>query len=133
MNIFLLYNCFFFSGYQDIFLFNQNNLHSIRNIFTIYIFLIEQKYFFIKSLFFSCYQGIFLFNRNNFAFNEKYFYHIYFFNSRKIFFYYVNFSFITFLVSISGFPFVFTKVRILHSACKLSSSTGIQKSCKEGY
>ena len=35
----------------------------------------------------------------------------------------MNFSLNTFLVSISGLPFVFTKVRTLLSVCKLNNST----------
>ena len=78
------------------------------------------KYFFIILLFLSCDQDTFMFNQNNL----RNIFTIYiFFHSRKIFFYYMNFPFITFLVSISGFPFVFTKVRFLDSVRKLNSTT----------
>ena len=36
---------------------------------------------------------------------------------------YMNFSLNTFLVSISGLPLVFTKVKILLSVCKLNNNT----------
>ena len=76
--------------------------------------------------------NVFLFNRNYFVFNKKYFYQI-FFHSSKIFFNYMNFPFITFLVSISCFAFVFAKVRILHSVRNLNNSTRAQKRFKEEY
>ena len=82
-----------------------------------------------------------LFNQNKFVFNKIYFhyitfffmisnifiklkfsYHMYFFYSSKIYFHYLNFSFNIFLVTISGLPFIFTKVRILLPVCKLNSS-----------
>ena len=47
----------------------------------------------------------------------------FFLHSGKIFFYFMNFSFDTFLVRISGLPFAVTKVIILLSACKLNSSS----------
>ena len=50
------------------------------------------------------------------------FYYITFFHSIKIFLYYMNFSFDNFLVTISGLPFLFAKVRILLSVCKWKSS-----------
>ena len=56
-----------------------------------------------------------------------------FFHSNKIYFYYMNFSLNTFLVSMSGLPFVFKNVRILLSVCKLNNSTRISKSCQEGH
>ena len=63
------------------------------------------------------------FNQNKSVFSKKYFYHKYFFHSSKICFYYMNFSLNTILVSISGLRFVFTKIRILLSVCKLNNST----------
>ena len=60
---------------------------------------------------------------------KKYFYCITFFHPIKIFLYYMNFSFDTFLVTISGLPFLFAKVRILLSARKLKSSTIPYESC----
>ena len=56
------------------------------------------------------------------------FYYITFFHPIKIFLYYMNFSFDTFLVTISGLPFLFAKVRILLSVCKLKSSTMLPES-----
>ena len=110
---------------------NKKYFHSIKII----LYLI--KHIFILSPFFPWYQNIFLFNQNKFLFNKIYFHYItlfsitskyifiqsYFFHSSKICFYYTNFSLNTFLVSISGLPFVFTKVRILLSVCKLNKST----------
>ena len=81
------------------------------------------RYIFIISPFSSWYQNIFSFSQNKFAFSKKYFYHMYLSHSNKIYFYYMNFSLNTFLVSISGLPFVFAKVRILLSVCKLNNST----------
>ena len=46
----------------------------------------------------------------------------FFFIQLKYFFNYMNFSFDTFLVTISGLPFLFGKVRILLSVYKLNSS-----------
>ena len=46
-----------------------------------------------------------------------------FFHSSKIYFYYMNFSLNIFLVSIPGPAFVFKKVKILLSVCKLNKST----------
>ena len=54
-------------------------------------------------------------------FKNKYFYYITFFNPIKIFFDYINFLFDTFLVTVSGLPFLFSKVRILLSVYKLNS------------
>ena len=89
---------------------------------------------------FIWYENTFSFNQNKFVFNEIYFHYITFFHdikiyfhSIKIYFYYMNFSLNTFLVSISGLPFVFTKGRILILVCKLNNSTWMWKSCEEGY
>ena len=100
------------------------------------------------------YENKLLFNQNNFAFNKIYFHNItffpdtkiyfysvktnsyavrsifiidIFFHSSKLYFYDINFSLNTFLVSISGLPFVFTKVRILLSVFKLNNSTRMWK------
>ena len=54
---------------------------------------------------------------------KKYFYYITFFHPIKIFLYYMSFSFDNFLVTISGLPFLFAKVRILLSVCKLKNNT----------
>ena len=43
----------------------------------------------------------------------------------------MNFSFKTFLESISGLPFVFTKVGILFSVCKLTAERGCEKGAKK--
>ena len=120
--------------------------HSVK--VTLYLI----KHIFIISLF-SWYQNMSLFNQNKFVFNKIYFHyitlffhgikiyfysvkinlysvrntfcHIYFFHSSKIYFHYINFSLNTFLVSMSGLPFVFTKVRILLSVCKLNNNMRI--------
>ena len=97
------------------------NLHSMK-----YFFLSYYCFFHVIKIHFYSIKIILYSIRNIFA--------IYlFFHSRKIFFYYMNFSFITFLVSISGLPFVFTKVRFLDSVRKLNSTTGVQKRilCRE--
>ena len=89
-------------------------------------------------------QNILLFDQNNFVFNKKYCYHIiyyiitiyiYFFSFKLNIFCCIKWIFhsITFLVIISGLPFVFTKIRNLHSVCKLNSSTRVQKSYKGEY
>ena len=59
-----------------------------------------------------------LFNQNKFVLKKKYFYYITFFHLIKYFFYYMNFSFDTFLVTVSGLPFLFAKIRILLSVYK---------------
>ena len=51
------------------------------------------------------------------------------YNFLKIVLYHMNFPFDTFLVTISGLPFLFAKVRILLSVCKLKSSTMLRESC----
>ena len=122
------------------FLFNQNT------------FVFNKIYFHLYH-FFPWYQNTFLFNQNKFVFNKVYFHYITFYNnikihfysikinlysirniliidliffySSKMFFYYMSFSFNTFLVSTSGLPFVFTKIRIFISINKLSSCTRV--------
>ena len=93
-----------FSWYQNMFLFNQNE------------FAFNKVYHYMH---FSWCQKYFLFNQNKSAFNKKYLYHILFSHSSKMYFYYKNFPFSTFLGSISGLPFVSMKVRILLSVCWL--------------
>ena len=100
-----------FSWYENIFSFNQNK------------FVFNKVYSHHITFFFPWYQNIFSFSQNKFVFSTKYFYHIYFFHSSKIYLNYTNFSLNTFLMSISGLRFVFTKVRILLSVCKLNNST----------
>ena len=43
----------------------------------------------------------------------------------------MSFSLNTFLVNISGLPFVFTKVRILLSVCKLKTAQGYEQAAKK--
>ena len=69
----------------------------------------------------------------NLEFKQKYFYYKLFLHPIKIFFYYMNFSFDTFLVTISGLPFLFAKVRILLSVSKLNSSTMVGHRILEYY
>ena len=107
-----LYHLFW---YQNIFLFNQNKF-------------VFNKIYFHYNNFFLWYQNIFLFNQNKFVFTKKHFI-ICFFHISKIYFYYMNISLNTFLVSICGLPFVSTRVRILLSVCKLSNGTRMWKSC----
>ena len=99
--------------------------HNMKIYFySIKINLNSIKYIFITSPFFSRYQNIFLFRQKKIEFRKKHFYHTYiFFHSSKVCFYYMNFSFNTFLVSKSGLSFVFTNAGILLSACKLNNST----------
>ena len=52
----------------------------------------------------------FLFSQNKFVLKKKYSCYLNFFHPIKTFFYYMNFSFDTFLVTISGLPFSFAKV-----------------------
>ena len=61
--------------------------------------------------------NIFSFSQNKFVFNTKYFHFIAFSYPIKIFFYRMNFSFDTFLVTITDLLFLFAKVRILLSVC----------------
>ena len=99
----------FFHDIQIYFNSIKKKLHSIE-----YIFIISPFFHDIK---------IFSPSQNKFVSSRKHFYHIYFFHSSKIYFYYMNFSLNTFLVSISGLPFVFAKVRILLPVYKLNKST----------
>ena len=99
-----------FSRYQNIFLFNQNKF-------------VFKKYIFIISPLFSWNQKRFYSVKINFHSVRNIFIIYTFFHSSKIYFYYMNFSLNTFLVSVSGLPFVFTKVRILLSVCKLNNNT----------
>ena len=55
---------------------------------------------------------IFKRNQKKFVFKKKYFSYIYFFHPIKMFFYYMNFPSNTFLVTISGLPYLFEKVRV---------------------
>ena len=106
-----------FIWYEKIFLFNQNK------------FVYNKVYFHYITVF-SRYQDIFSFSQNKSIFSNKHFYHVYiFFHSIKIYFYHMSFSLNTFLVSIAGLPFVFKKVRILLSVCKLNNSMKMWKSC----
>ena len=93
------------------------NLLISKFIFSIKTNLYSTKYIYMTS--------DYKFNGNRLASSQQYFNYIYFFHSSKIFFYYMNFSSNTFLMSISGLPFVFTKVKILLSVCKLNSSTRV--------
>ena len=88
------------------------------------------KYILIVSPFFM-YQNTFSFSQSKFVFNKKHFYYIYiyFFHLSRKYFCYINFSLNIFLVNIFGLPFVFKKVRILLSVCKLNNSTNMCKRC----
>ena len=97
--------------------------HGIKCFHSIKTNLYSIKYIFIIAPFFPWYQNIFSFSQNKFVFSKKHFHYMYFFHSSKIYFYYMNFSLNTFMVNISGLPFVFTKARILLSVCKLNNST----------
>ena len=81
------------------------------------------RYIFIISPFSSWYQNIFSFSQNNLRSVRNIFTIYTFFHSSKIYFYFMNFLLNTFLVSISGLPFAFAKIRILLSVCKLNNST----------
>ena len=66
------------------------------------------------------------FNQNEFVFKKIYIY-IYFnkyilFHLFKMFVHYMNFSFDTSLVTISGLPFLFSEVTVLFSVYKLNNS-----------
>ena len=116
-----LLKCCKSKNFYDINLFNQNKV-----VFNEIFFLSYYCFLHVIQIYFCSIKIILYSIRNIFT--------IYiFFHSRKIFFYYMNFSFITFLVSMSGLPFVFTKVKALVSVSKLNSTTGMQKSCKEEY
>ena len=78
------------------------------------------KYIFVESKELCIQKEIFLLH--NFSFIHL-----------KYFFYYMNFSFYTFLVTISGLPFLFAKVRLLISVYELNSSMMFYESCQEGY
>ena len=82
-----------FSFNQNKFLFNKIYLYDIK----IYFYLIKNLY------------------------SKKYFCYLTCFHPIKYFFDYVNFSLNTFLVTVSGLPFLSAKVRILLSVCKLKS------------
>ena len=72
--IFIISLFFFFSWYQNMFLYNQN-----RFVFN--------EMFFYYITFFSWYQNMFLFNQNKFVFNEIFFLSYYcFFHVIKIYF-----------------------------------------------
>ena len=108
--------------YQNIFLFDQNKFifnkvdfygikicfHSIKiNFYSIkYICMVSKYILFNQNKFqfnkiYLWYQYIFLFSQNKFVFKKKRFYYITYFHPIKIFLYYMNFSFDTFLVTIS--------------------------------
>ena len=87
------------------------------------MFLFNQNKFVLNKIYYHCITffhdiKIYFYSiKINLYSVKKYFYHITFSRSSKIYFYAINFSFNTFLVSISGLPFVFTKNRILLSIC----------------
>ena len=82
------------------------------------------KHIFIISPFSSWYQKIYFHSvKINLYAVRIFLSYIYIFFIQVKCFYYMNFSLNTFLVSTSGLPFVFTKVRILLSVCKLNNST----------
>ena len=107
-----------FKWYQNIFLFNQNKFlfnkiylydieiyfYSINKFLFNNIYLYEIKYIFIQS--------------KQICIQIKIFCYITFFHPINIFFHYMNFSFDTFLVTISGLLFLFAKVSILFSVYK---------------
>ena len=84
----------------------------------------------LYSIKYLWYQNIFFFNQNKFIFKKTVFI-ITFLHPIKIFLCYMNFSFNIFLVTISGPPFLFPKVRILLSVCKFKSSTMLWEAAKD--
>ena len=114
----------FFMEYQIMFSFNQNKFVFNKIYFydvKIYFYSMKINFYSIKYMYINI--SMFSFNQNKFIFKKKYFCYITFFSIQLNFFYYINFSFDTFLVTISGLPFLFGKVRILLSAYKSNSST----------
>ena len=99
-----------FSWYQSIFYWIKINLYSIK-----FIFIISTFFFHDIKIYFYSFKIILYSVRSIFI---KFFFH-----SSKVYFYYMNFLLNTFLVSISDLPFVFIKVRILLSVCKLNNNT----------
>ena len=100
---------------------NSYDMKICFHLIKIILYLI--KHIFIISPFSSWYQNIFSFSQNNLRSVRNIFTIYTFFHSSKIYFYFMNFLLNTFLVSISGLPFAFAKIRILLSVCKLNNST----------
>ena len=99
------------SWYGNIFSFNQNN------------FVFNKTYFHYITFFLMISKNIFSFSQNKCVCSKNIFIiYIYIFRSSKMFLLY-EFFIEYFSVSISGFPFVFIKVRILLSVCKLNNNT----------
>ena len=128
--------------YQNIILFNQNKfilnqiyLHDTKiysysnkiDFYSIkYIYMIS-KYIFIQSINFYlikfiCMISRYIFIQSNLYSKRNIFVFLLFFYPIKIYFYYMNFSFDTFLVTMSGLSFLFAKVRILLSVYKSTMS-----------
>ena len=104
---FFMYALFFLTSFHSL----KINLYSIK-----YFFIFTTFFHDIKICFYSV--KIYLHSiRNIFII------YILFFRSSKIFFYHINLSFNTFLESMSGLPFVFTKVKIFFSACESNNDT----------
>ena len=83
----------------------QQNIFSLYHLFLhdikIYFHSVKMNFYSVRNIFIICIFSI----------------------QVKYIFFYMNFSFNTFLVSISGLPFVFTKARILFSVCNGNNST----------
>ena len=108
----------FFSWYQNIFSFNQNKF-------------VFNKINFHYISFFSWYQNIFSFSQKNLYSVSNIFIIYIFFHSSKIYFYYMNFSLNTFLVSISGLPFVFKKVEFYCQYVNWTTAQGCEKAAEK--
>ena len=99
----------YFHSIKNNFVFNKTYFHnspffimSKHILIQLKQICIQQNIFSLYHFFFSSYQNICSFSQNKFVFIKKYFHHIYFFHSSKRYFYYMNFSWNTFLVSISS-------------------------------
>ena len=108
---------------------NKNSYDTKIYFHSIKITLYLIKYIFIISPFFHDIKIYFHSVKINLYSIRNIFIIYTFFHSSKIYFYYMNFLLNIFLVSISGLPFVFTKVKISLSVCKLNNSKKIGKSC----
>ena len=107
------------SFFQDIKIYFYSikiNLYSIKYIFIISTFFFNDIKIYFCSVKINLYSVRYIFIIHTFS------------HSNKLYFSYMNFSLSTFLVSMSGLSFVFTKVRVLLSVCKLNDSTRVWKS-----
>ena len=104
-----------FMGYKNIFLFNQNKfIFNKIYLYDVKIYFYSINKFLFNKIYLYDIKINFYWNKTN-LYSKRNIFVITFFHPVKIFFYYMNFSFDTFLVTITGLSFLFAKIGILFS------------------